>query len=747
MGKPKTLDLFFKKKDESHSKVNTDTPLATEIEALVTNERPSKCPRIQPGEMDATTFQRDPGLCPQIWEFPVDLQDEMRSAYINTGPCQPILPEYPFSGEGNNRRRFQASWFNTYSTWLEYSKSKDAIFCLQCYVFAKKSTGRPGLDAFIVKGFNNWKKSRHIDKLVEKQTLQETENNRLRLKTSVDSVQWLAFQACAFRGHDERSDSKNQGNFIELIKLLATYNDDVSGLVLENAPKNAKYTSPKIQKEILHIIANKVRDVIRKEIGDAKFCILIAEARDESKREQMAIILRFVDKDGFIRERFFHVVHVNDTIALTLKKNICAVLSRYNLQIEIIRGQGYDGGSNMRGEWNGLQALFLRDCPYAYYMHYKLQLALVAASREAKHIHQFFIQLASIINIVGGSSKHHDELQSAQATEIESLIVSNKIETGKGANQIVINNISKEGANYSQRGDAEAAYMVLTSFEFVFILHLMNDIMGLTNMLCQTLQQKSIDILNAASQVSTTQLLIQQRREDGWEPLLATVKSFCEENDIDIPDMNAHYSRARGRSHHQDEGSLTTVEHHFRVDIFTAAIDFQLQELKNRFGEQAVELLTLSVALSPKDAYKSFKIDDICKLAKKFYPKDFNKQERFCLKFQLEHYKLDVPKHSDFQNMSTLSELCRGLAHSEKSKIYPLINKLIRLVLTLLVSTSTTERAFSAMKLIKTRLRSRMEDEFLAGHMVVYIEKEIAKNFTSEMIMDEFYSISNRRRA
>jgi hypothetical protein len=44
--------------------------------------------------------------------------------------------------------------------------------------------------------------------------------------------------------------------------------------------------------------------------------------------------------------------------------------------------------------------------------------------------------LASIINIVGGSSKCHDELQSAQTAEIESLIVSNKIETGKSANQI-----------------------------------------------------------------------------------------------------------------------------------------------------------------------------------------------------------------------------------------------------------------------------------------------------------------------
>jgi hypothetical protein len=88
-----------------------------------------------------------------------------------------------------------------------------------------------------------------------------------------------------------------------------------------------------------------------------------------------------------------------------------------------------------------------------------------------------------------------------------------------------------------------------------------------------------------------------------------------------IPDMNAHYSRARGTSRRQDEGSPTTVEDHFRVDIFTAAIDFQLQELKSRFGEQAVELLTLSVALSPKDVYKSFEIDDICKLAEKFIQK------------------------------------------------------------------------------------------------------------------------------
>jgi hypothetical protein len=74
-----------------------------------------------------------------------------------------------------------------------------------------------------------------------------------------------------------------------------------------------------------------------------------------------------------------------------------------------------------------------------------------------------------------------------------------------------------------------------------------------------------------------------------------------------------------------------------------------------------------------------------------------------------------------------------------------LIDRLIRLVLTLLVSTATTEQVFSLMKLVKTRLRNRMEYEFLADHLLVYIEEEIAKDFSTEMIMDEFYSMKDRR--
>ena len=180
--------------------------------------------------------------------------------------------------------------------------------------------------------------SQHIDKLIKKQMSKELENNRLRLKISIECVRWLAFQACAFRGHDVSLYSKNRGNFIELIKFTSTFNDKVASVVLENAPRNAKYTSPTIQKKILHILASSVQNAIHEEIGDAKFCILVDKARDESKREQMAIILRFVDKEGFIKERFFHIVNVRDTTALTLKNEIYAVLSHYNLHIENIRG-------------------------------------------------------------------------------------------------------------------------------------------------------------------------------------------------------------------------------------------------------------------------------------------------------------------------------------------------------------------------------------------------------------------------
>ena len=65
-------------------------------------------------------------------------------------------------------------------------------------------------------------------------------------------------------------DSLNHGNCIELIQLLASYNDKIASVVLQNAPLNASYTSPQIQKEILFVIYNKVKKAICEEIVAAR---------------------------------------------------------------------------------------------------------------------------------------------------------------------------------------------------------------------------------------------------------------------------------------------------------------------------------------------------------------------------------------------------------------------------------------------------------------------------------------------
>ena len=91
-----------------------------------------------------------------------------------------------------------------------------------------------------------------------------------------------------------------------------------------------------------------MKKVIREEIGDAKFCILVDEARDESMKEQITMVLRYVDTNGFVRERFYEIVHVVDTAVVILKKEIYYLFSNYCLDIQNIRGQGYDGASNMR---------------------------------------------------------------------------------------------------------------------------------------------------------------------------------------------------------------------------------------------------------------------------------------------------------------------------------------------------------------------------------------------------------------
>jgi hypothetical protein len=261
----------------------------------------------------------------------------------------------------------------------------------------------------------------------------------------------------------------------------------------------------------------------------------------------------------------------------------------------------------MRGGWNGLQALVSNDCPYAYYIHcfaHRLQLALVAASKEVIYVHQFFTNLNSVVNFVCASCNRYEELRLAQTAEDAYMMTIDEMESGRGLNQIstlqragdtrwsshlksvsnlikiyslaceVILKIIDMGTTSSQRAEADSIHQVMTSFEFVFILHLMKETIEITDHLCQALQSKSQDILSVMHLVSSTKKSIQGYRDDKWEVLLSKVKSFCNKRNIDMPYMNVRYVERRCRARHQQADF--TIEHHYRVDIFYAAIDSQL---------------------------------------------------------------------------------------------------------------------------------------------------------------------------
>ena len=145
-----------------------------------------------------------------------------------------------------------------------------------------------------------------------------------------------------------------------------------------------------------------------------------------------------------------------------------------------------------------------------------------------------------------------------------------------------------------------------------------------------SISEKSLNIVRALNLVSDTISHLQKLRDGGWDEFFEIVIFFCEQYDIEMPDMSAFYKIDRGR-HCQQIDSIT-VEHHYRVEIFNAVIDFQMMELHTRFPEKKVELLCFSSTLDPCHTFRLFHIDDICKLAQKFYPQDFTTSKLYALR-------------------------------------------------------------------------------------------------------------------
>ncbi|XP_062080895.1 uncharacterized protein LOC133785692 [Humulus lupulus] len=193
----------------------------------------------------------------------------------------------------------------------------------------------------------------------------------------------------------------------------------------------------------------------------------------------------------------------------------------------------------------------------------------------------------------------------------------------------VLEEITNDSLNSDKKYEASIMLQVVQSYDFVFSLHLVKNILGITNELSQVLQKGDQDIVNAMDLVKVCKEQLQIMRDNGWDSLVEEVSKFCVEFNIDVLNMDGMYC-AQGKSRRR--APKLTNFHYFRIDFFNSVIDLQLQELNSRFNEANTELLLCVACLSPNNSFDSFDKEKLIRLAQ-LYPHDFSTVDLRVLEF------------------------------------------------------------------------------------------------------------------
>ncbi|XP_058777008.1 uncharacterized protein LOC131651360 [Vicia villosa] len=162
-------------------------------------------------------------------------------------------------------------------------------------------------------------------------------------------------------------------------------------------------------------------------------------------------------------------------------------------------------------------------------------------------------------------------------------------------------------------------------------------------------------------------------RECGWNDLFSDVQEFCFAQSIPVPNMDEEIP------------------------------------MDHRFCEGSNVVLDCFSCLEPKNSFSKFDVDKLARLTN-VYHADFSDDDCGTIREQLETYVHQVKRHASFTSCEDVQSLAMKMVQTEKHLVFPLVYKVIELALILPVSTASVERAFSAMKIIKSNLRNKIND-------------------------------------
>ncbi|KAK9740773.1 hypothetical protein RND81_03G059100 [Saponaria officinalis] len=564
--------------------------------------------------------------------------------------------------------------------WLVYSKHVDKVFYFCCKLF--KSITNKSLLAN--DGLRDWKhindrlkqhenSTEHMNNMFTWIEMRETimkEKNRWRqvLIGIFSSVKCLATHNLAFKGSNEK-----------------LYQDDNERI--QNRDIHHHYLGHKIQNELIFLLAYNVKSSIIKTIKKAKYFSIILDCTpDISHKEQMTLIIRCVIMSN-------EKIKIEDYFLEFLE-----VLKSLNLNIDDVRGQGYDNnGSNMKGKHQGVQKRLLEVNPSALYMPcacHRLNLSLSDMAHSYVRAVSFFGIVQRIYALFSGSSKRLkillDNFPGLTLNFLSNTIWESRIKSVKAirfqapqlrvALSVLYDSCDSDAKSKSE---AESLYNALGSFEFLLGMNIWYELLFVINKVSKKLQFKFMCIDTTIVQVEGIMLYFEKFRRRVFRK-----RHFDETNEEDEQNQSP--------------------EEVFRFEYFLVVVDMTIATLKSRFEQ--LKLLKLK-SLDEKELRKC------CVTFHSTYTSDVDLNDLYS--------ELKVLQSTLPNKLLSATEI---LEFVKSADCYPNASIAYRIFLTVPVTVASAERSFSKLKLIKTYSSSSMSEERLNGLAMLSIEKELLEN-------------------
>jgi len=677
-------------------------------------------------------------------------------------------------------------------TWLSYSKSKNALFCVPCKLFLnsnEKNMSKLALDGFInwkkvseripehensnihKKYFCSWKmlemsicEGKGIDIELQNEIKLEENHWRLVLKAIIDIIMHLAMENSAFRGTDELvsniGKSNQSGKFLNLVNLVSHYNEPLKIHLERHKKGSVTYFSHEIQNEFLEIIANKVRNTILSQIKSATYYSLLFDCTpDISHEEQMSQVIRYVvvNENGCeIVESFLGFLQVFKKTGEAITEDILRSLSNHSIDLSYCRGQSYDNGANMAGKWKGVQARISSINSLARFIPctaHSLNLVGLYAAKCSPELEKFFGIVQKLFNFFSSSTQRWDILKEHLKLSLKSYSTTRWSAKQRAVKSLYLQlgqviHVCKllKNSNLCEEASVELNGLLkgITSFHFICMLIIWNKILTAIDRVNVILQKQNITIDLATQHLKGLINFIEKFREEGIEEALDESKQKSTELSIEpvFPSIRVRKKKKMPGELAEDESSTLSEENKFKI-LMKNVCDRILNGLKERFDsidEAAKDFSFLDgkfLFSMPTIQFKKHAMDFCIK-----YEKDIDKNELILEldsftqhAIQLDNKLIDARPH----------EILNFILKNGLQEAYPNIFTAYQIFLTLPVTSASCERSFTKLKLIKSYLRSTTKQTRLNDLSIISIEHQVAKSIDYEDIINEFASKKSRK--